>query len=445
MRRGLGKRVMRGFVYNPYIRWFSLAGLMTVVIIGANLFNEPLEEPTLNVTAPLVTLPPLPPAALEPELIWKDGQFGKRPFYNQLMDLGLTGAKIHSLINTLTPVYDFRRSHPSHKWRMGFKDEIPVQFALSVSPAEIYDIYAMDSEPNLVRRDIKTFVRPAVVHGVIEDSLFRSLSEAKQASALAARLEKVFAWDIDFYTDPRKGDSFEILVEETYIEKEGEPVFNGYGSILAARYHARNDVVDAFLFDLEDEEGYYSSGGKSLVRDFLRSPLKLQYVTSSFSRKRFHPVLKRYRAHNGVDYRANKNTPVMAVANGRVSTAGRLGGAGIAVEIKHRNKMLTQYFHLNKIASGVRPGARVKQGQVIGYVGKTGYATSYHLHFGMKINNKYVDPQTQRFEPGVPIPQKEMARFENQMQAYLDQLEGSPATTVAKKSVQSKALKPKKL
>jgi len=439
MKKGTVMSAIQRLAKPPLLPIMGVALLATIIILVVSGPEPEQEQALASIQAPLNTLPPKP---TEPQLSWKEGQFGKRPFYNQLMDLGLSGGKIHSLINTLTPVYDFRRSHPRHSWRLGFDGQTPVQFTLNVSPSEIYDVLGVDGEQELVRRDIKVMVRPTVVRGVIEDSLFQSLSGANQASALAARLEKVFAWDIDFYTDPRKGDSFEILVEETFIEEDGEPVFNGYGDILAAQYHSDKTVVDAFLFELNGEEGYYSSNGKSLVRDFLRSPLKLQYVTSSFSKKRFHPILKRYKAHNGVDYRAGKNTPVMAVASGTIVHAGRKGSAGIAVEIKHRNSMLTQYFHLNKVARGVRSGVRVKQGQLIGYVGKTGYATSYHLHFGMKIRNKYVDPQRQRFEPGTPIPAREMDRFRNQMDAYVSQFQSPSETVMVKKAPYAK---PKKI
>jgi len=248
---------------------------------------------------------------------------------------------------------------------------------------------------------------------------------------LAMNLSNVFAYEIDFYQDPRAGDRFELLVEQNFIRNGDELIFNGWGRILAARYHGQRETAYGYIYKVGKEEGYYDLEGKSLVRDVLRSPLKLQRITSSFKPRRFHPILKRYKDHNGVDYGVPKGTPVMAVANGKVRSAGRLGGAGKAVILSHSKDMLTQYFHLNSFAKGVRAGASVKQGQVIGYVGKTGLATSYHLHFGMKIKGKYVNPLKQKFQPGLPIVPSLRDAFDGQVQAYNQQLDQTPVLELA--------------
>ena len=318
--------------------------------------------------------------------------------------------------------------------------------SLHVSPVEIYDLTELDSQPKVERREVKTFLETKVIQGVLRGSLFQSLSSQKDTARLVAALEKTFAYDIDFHTDPRQGDTFEILLEEEYILTDDGAQFYGYGDILAAHYYAGRDLIEAYRFDIAGKPGYYNEKGASLIRDFLRSPLKLQNISSAFQKRRFHPILKKYRPHNGVDYAAKRNTPVMAVADGKVVTAGRYGGAGIAVELKHRNQILTQYFHLNKIASGVRKGKSVKQGQVIGYVGKTGLATSYHLHFGMKIRGRYVDPQKQRFQPGEPIAKGQMSRFRDQVRKYLQHFNPESQFLMnARKPVYPKVLKPKSI
>ncbi|MCB1042819.1 MAG: peptidoglycan DD-metalloendopeptidase family protein [Acidobacteria bacterium] len=251
-----------------------------------------------------------------------------------------------------------------------------------------------------------------MVHGTIDSSLFGALQHEDQGATLAMKLARVFAWDIDFYQDPRKGDQIEILVERSYIETDDGLVFYEFGEILAARYVGARESYDAYLFEDEDgDPAYFNAKGQSLIRDVLRSPLKFQRITSKFTNRRFHPILKKNKPHRGVDYGAPVNTPVMAVAKGKVISAGRNGGAGIAVELQHRGQMVTQYFHLNKIAKGVKRGSAVKQGQVIGYVGQTGYATAPHLHFGMKLRGKYVDPLRQKFEPGLPVPSHRMPDF----------------------------------
>ena len=307
---------------------------------------------------------------------------------------------------------------------MGLREGLPSQFVLEVAPDEIYDVVNLDSNPTLSRRDIKVFTARVAVRGEIKDSLYRSLAHEPSSAALVVKLAGVFAWDIDFYQDPRSGDTFEMIVEKRYIRGEEEPVFMEYGEILSARYEGERESFEAYRFQpTKGEVGYYNAAGKSLIRDVLRSPLKIQRVTSSFKRKRYHPVLKKYRPHNGVDYGAGRGTPVMAVAHGKVTRAGRWGGAGIAVVLAHKDKMSTQYFHLSKLGKGVRRGARVKQGQIIGYVGKTGLASGYHLHFGMKKRGRYVNPLRQKYQPGVPIAKGDKSAFAARVSIYRAALE----------------------
>jgi len=371
----------------------------------------------LTVVDEPLAVAPVPIAA---PIVWHEGDFGStKPFYKRLGKFGLDGNQIHDLIEVLTPVYDFRKSHPNHKWSVGLRDGQAVQFVLEVAPDEIYDVVSLSEEPSLTRREIAVFTERVVVRGEIEDSLYRSLAHEPSSAALVVKLAGVFAWDIDFYQDPRRGDTFEMIVEKRYIRGEEAPIFMAYGQILAARYEGQRESFEAYRFQpTKGEAGYYNAAGKSLIRDVLRSPLKIQRVTSSFKRNRYHPVLKKYRPHNGVDYGASRGTPVMAVAHGKVVRAGRWGGAGIAVVLSHKDKLTTQYFHLLKVGKGIRRGARVKQGQIIGYVGKTGLASGYHLHFGMKKRGKYVNPLRQKFQPGVPIAKGDKSAFAARVSIY---------------------------
>lgn len=359
-----------------------------------------------------------------PSIEWRSGSFAEKPIFNQLLDQGLTGYQVQNLINALTPYYNFRKARPQHQWHLGFLEDQPHAFVLEVTATEIYDVDQLEENPNVVQREVETYVVEEIIRGDINGSLFQSLDHVRKPMRLGLKLADVFAWDIDFNRDTQNGDRFEILVESRFIKTEAGPVFNGYGDILAARYHGLRKTYHATLYKPPGEEkGYFNQLGESLIRDVLRSPLKVQIVTSKFQRNRFHPILKKNKPHNGVDYRANKGTPVMAVASGKVLRAGRYGGAGIMVELKHKDKMETQYMHLSKIANGVRSGSTVRQGQVIGFVGKTGYATSYHLHFGMKIRGKYVDPQQQKFQPGKPIRKDQMEEFQQHMREMMARLE----------------------
>ena len=184
--------------------------------------------------------------------------------------------RVHRLINLLTPVYDFRKSHPDHRWKIGFLDGTAKHFTLQVSPVEIYDVTALNEEPVLSKREIETFVKPRVVRGKINGSLFLSLLEEKEATQLVSKLERVFAWDIDFYTDPRQGDRFEILIEEKFIKDGDDAVFLEYGHVLAARYFGARSDHDAFRFENNGEVGYYNSKGQSLIRAIIKQPAGVQ-------------------------------------------------------------------------------------------------------------------------------------------------------------------------
>jgi murein DD-endopeptidase MepM/ murein hydrolase activator NlpD len=343
----------------------------------------------------------------------------QKPLFDQWVEAGLTPQKVDGLVHLMQDQVNFRRIRPSAEWEITFLDDLPVRLTLQLSPVEIFDVFDIFVKPVLLKREVKTKTETRFYHGKIESSLFEAFSGMPKGVSLAVKVAEVFAWDIDFYMDPRQGDEFEFMVEATTIEKDGDWEFYEYGKILAGRYFGKKGKYDAFLFtDKKGKPAYFNSKGQSLVRSVLRSPLKLVRVTSSFRGQRFHPILKKRRPHNGVDYGAPKNTPVMAVADGKVISAGRMGGAGIAVVLSHKGKMITQYFHLNAIAKSVRRGRRVHQGQVIGYVGKTGLATGYHLHFGMKIRGKYVNPQRQKFQPGTPISKKRLPAFRKKLAEY---------------------------
>ncbi len=383
------------------------------------------------------------PQLLEPQYDWAYGNFDAgKAFFDQMLQENVAPNKVQEIVDTLTPVYDFRKSQASHRWGLGRLDGELTAFSLDVSPILSYSLVFGENGAELNRLEMPLKVVPEVIRGEIESSLFGALQHEPHGPLLAMKLAKVFAWDIDFYQDPRKGDQLEILVERQYIETDDGLVFFEYGELLAARYITKRSTYDAYLFEDEDgDPAYFNAKGQSLIRDVLRSPLKFQRITSKFTHRRFHPILKKNRPHRGVDYGAPTNTPVMAVAKGKVKSAGRNGGAGIAVEIRHRGEMVTQYFHLNKIAKGVRAGQKVRQGQVIGYVGQTGYATAPHLHFGMKIRGSYVDPMKQKFEPGRPVAQARMPEFLAMVDTLSQPFEGTnrsqPAQVVQKSSNKS--------
>jgi len=207
------------------------------------------------------------------------------------------------------------------------------------------------------------------------------------SNELILNFADIFSWEIDFLTDPRKGDSFQMIWER-YISPEGNVLMEG--RILAAQYVNQGKKYTAIFYqDPEGHRGYFTPDGKSLRKSFLRSPLHYRRISSYFSYRRFHPILKIYRPHLGIDYAAPTGTPVSSIGDGVVIFAGWNGGFGKQVKIKHPNGYITSYGHLSRIAKGVRRGKKVYQGQVIGYVGATGLATGPHLDFRISKNGRY--------------------------------------------------------
>ena len=243
------------------------------------------------------------------------------------------------------------------------------------------------------------------IEGELSGLLEESLKDAGGEAQLAYLMSDVFQWDLDFNRDLRLGDRFEVLYEEVLLDGE----YSGPGEILAVTYDNLGKQLEAYRFG--DQPSYYDAEGRPLRKMFLRSPLRYSRVTSSFSNRRFHPVLKRYQPHYGVDYGAPTGTPVRATANGVVTSAGWNGGGGKMVEVRHPNGYLTAYLHLSRYAKGVASGRRVTQGQVIGYVGSTGLATASHLDYRIQHDGKWINPQSLKSAPAAPIPEAQLPEF----------------------------------
>jgi murein DD-endopeptidase MepM/ murein hydrolase activator NlpD len=240
----------------------------------------------------------------------------------------------------------------------------------------------------------------------------------KEYNRLALQLSDIYAWDIDFSRDIRDGDSVKILVEELWA---GE-AFKGFGNILAAEFINDGVIHSAYRFEHDGYADYYDRNGKSLRKSLLRSPLKFKYISSRFSKRRFHPKLKRYRQHLAVDYAASTGTPVSSAGSGKVMFAGYKGQIGKMVRIRHRGGYETYYGHLSKIPSKIKKGKRVSQGDIIGYVGSTGLSTGPHLDYRIKFKGKFVDPLKIRLPRGKSVPGKLMAEFEKAANAFKSRL-----------------------
>jgi murein DD-endopeptidase MepM/ murein hydrolase activator NlpD len=259
--------------------------------------------------------------------------------------------------------------------------------------------------------------------GIIEDNLVSAI----ESDLVALDLSDIFAWDIDFNTDLRKGDAFSVVVEELW--RNGK--FVRYGNVLAATIVNDNKPYSAYRYKNGNEISYFNAQGTELRRSLLKAPLSYRRISSGFTRKRFHPILRKYRPHLGIDYSAARGTPVSSVGDGIVKFAGRKGPNGKLVIIKHRGGITTYYGHLHRIAKGIRKGVRLKQGRLIGTVGSTGRATGPHLDYRIKRNGRFINPLRLRLPKGAPVKKELFDDYLNTVRELDLLLETAPGNMTA--------------
>ena len=342
---------------------------------------------------------------------------------------GLDGGLTDRVVGALQGVFDFRKSRVGDQLRLVFRDGELDHFDYRQGPVDEWQV-RRDGEKYVARkREVEVETQVTRVELEVASSLYDAAVTAKEDPTIAMALADVFAWDIDFYVDVRKGDRVRCLVEK--VLSKGRLL--RYGEVLAAEYRGESvGTKRVFRWQLPDGEwSYFQEDGTSARKAFLKSPLKFAHVTSRFG-MRFHPVLEYLKAHQGVDYAAVVGTPVWSVADGTVTVAGNTGAGGNSVCVRHRNGFETCYLHLSSYAAGVRSGARVAQKQVIGYSGNTGRTTGPHLHFAMKRNGAFVNPLNQKFPRSEPVPPTLLARFRDAVTPIAASLDAPSLATVTR-------------
>ena len=369
---------------------------------------------------------------VDPRLAWQEITVARGDNLSLIFPrVGLTARDVYNVAQTPGDIQSLLNLRPGQTMRFGITKDDDAKLSvleLEISPLETLIISAAESGYTAERavRELETHQQYAA--GEIRSSLFAAGVQAGLSDKLIMELAYVFGWDIDFALDIRRGDSFRVIYEEGYLD--GKKISDG--DILAAEFTNRGRTYRAIRFTNSDGHvDYYTADGLSMRRAFNRTPVHFSRISSRFNPNRLHPVLGTNRPHRGVDYAAPTGTPIMATGNGRVESIGNQGGYGLTVVLSHGEKYTTLYAHMSRFKSGLKRGDRVRQGDVIGYVGMTGLATGPHLHYEFRVNGVHRDPLTVELPQAEPISDKYRQAFLQQAQPLLAKLDNLEIPTLA--------------
>ena len=336
----------------------------------------------------------------------------------------LSKKQISSLINALRTKLNMRSLRPEHSYEVRLDPKTGKLRKFIYRLSKINSVVVKRSALGGLtasRQARELDIKRVRLGGTVSSSLNRAMSRAGEGAALVARFTNLFSWDVNWYADPRAGDEFRIIVEKKYLGGR----FFSYGRILAAEYRGAKGRFEAYHHTLRNgKKGHYTAEGRSVRRVFLKMPLNFRRISSKFNKRRFHPVLHKTKGHFGVDYAAAPGTPVWAPSDGKVVVIGRFGTAGNMIKLSHDRGIETVYMHLSRFARGLKRGSKVRQRQVIGYVGTTGRSTGPHLHYGIKIRGRHMDPLRFNVGKGELLSSRERRRL---MDAIKDRSEALAA------------------
>ncbi len=409
---------------------YRLMALLVLFAFVASLGSIAWSAGTTDAEAP-VARGLLPPAMANPvDVAYEDTLHPGETISELLARAELAEAEASALLSELQEHQDPRRMRPGSvvAFRRGYDDGELRRMQLRLDADRTLNLLRAGDSWRGEIEEVQVRPDTVVLTGTITSSLYQALLTGDEAGIpldergrLVDQLaDRIFAWQIDFSRDLRSGDQFRILYERM-VRPDGSA---RTGKVLGAQFTINSRDYEAFHFAFDDgTEDYFDREGESLRRAFLRAPLQYRRISSAYSTSRFHPVLKRNRPHYGVDYAAASGTPIYAVGDGTVRRANNGGGFGNVVEISHTRGYMTRYAHLRGFASGIRSGVRVKQGDVIGYVGMTGLATGPHLHYEFHSGGRPVDPKTIENLSGDPVPSAHRTAFSARVGEHLAALD----------------------
>jgi murein DD-endopeptidase MepM/ murein hydrolase activator NlpD len=335
--------------------------------------------------------------------------------------LGIPPLQLHKILTSGGAAHNLKKIHPGQTLRLQTDAEDNLmRLEYRIDRLSALEIRQQGEDYEIVTTHRTPERRMTNATGVINSSLFMSAQDAGMSDNLTMEVANIFGWDIDFALDIRKGDAFTVLFEELYLD--GEKIDDG--NILAAEFVNNGRTYQAIRYtDAGGHTDYYSLDGKSMRKQFLRTPVEFSRISSRFSTGRKHPILNKIRAHKGVDYAAARGTPVKSTANGKIVHRGKKGGYGNTIIVQHGSRYSTLYAHLSKYRSGLKKGSRVKQGQVIGYIGSSGLATGPHLHYELRVSGVHRDPLRVKLPGAEPLDRKYLDDFQTQANTLLARLD----------------------
>lgn len=336
---------------------------------------------------------------------------------------GVSTGTVHHLGEKARGVFDVRRIRSGQAYALFFSKHdslAPPRFFVYEEDPKSYIVFDLRGDLAVSRGQNPAEWRTQTVKGQVESSLWVAMQRCEASPQLAIVLSHIFGWTIDFF-GLQKQDEFRVIYEQEFVDGKALDNFH----ILAASFRASDSTYYAIPFVQDGEELYYNECGNSLEGAFLKAPLDFYRISSRFTNSRYHPVLKRYRAHHGVDYAAPAGTPVYAIGSGKVvAKAYQANGGGNYVKIKHNGTYTTTYMHLSRFAKGLKVGSTVKQKEIIGYVGSTGLSTGPHLDFRVYENGRPINPLTIKSQPKKPISEANRAAFSQVCDSLVLKLKG---------------------
>jgi murein DD-endopeptidase MepM/ murein hydrolase activator NlpD len=407
-----------------YISGIVLVALVVFLIIRFNGFYQKIPSPGEDI---VVKVP-------EPKILFgfradsfhiEESWVAKNQNLSDiLIDRGVSAQSVDQIAKNSVAVFDVRKMKAGNRYSMFYSKDskrAPIYMVYQNNGVDYY-IYSLTDSLKVLPGKHEVVSKRQKVSGVITSSLWNAMKENNISPLLAIELSDIYAWTIDFF-GIQKGDQFTVIFDEDFVNSESI----GLGKIYTASFTQAGNVFYAIRFGQEDGENFFDEKGTNLKKAFLKAPLKFSHISSRFSNNRMHPVLRIVRPHHGVDYAAATGTPVYSIGEGVVlQKSYQAAGGGNFVKIRHNSVYSTSYMHLSKFAAGLKAGSRVKQGEVIGYVGSTGLSSGPHLDFRVYMGNSAVNPLTIKSDPGKPVDPSNMPKFTILRDSVLQLLQVKP-------------------